>query len=63
MTTQTNIPRVKRRKDPVRTPLWRRLTALVSLSSIVIIVAVVLALLIGGSILLALVFLERAASG
>ena len=45
----------------VRVPLWRRLTAVVSLSSLVIIVGVLFAAIAGTSILLALMFLERAA--
>ncbi len=45
----------------VRVPLWRRLTALISLSSLVIIVGVLVAAITGTSILLLLMFLERAA--
>lgn len=46
----------------VRVPLWRRLTALISLSSLVVIVGVLVAAITGSSILLLLMFLERAAS-
>ena len=53
-TTQTNIPRVK-------TPIWRRLTALVSLGSIVIIMGCALAALLGASAMFVLFVLERAA--
>ncbi len=45
----------------VRVPLWRRLTALISLSSLVVIVGVLVAAITGSSILLLLMFLERAA--
>ncbi len=45
----------------VRVPLWRRCTALISLSSLVVIVGVVVAAITGTSILLLLMFLERAA--
>lgn len=46
----------------VRVPLWRRLTALISLSSLVVIVGVLVAAITGSSLLLLLMFLERAAS-
>ena len=53
--------RTPARAARVRVPLWRRLTALVSLSSLVIIVGVLVAAITGTSILLLLLFLERAA--
>ena len=46
----------------VRTPLWRRLTALISLSSIVVIAGAIVAAVVGVSILLLLMILERAAN-
>lgn len=45
----------------VRTPWWRRLTALVSLGSLVVIAGITLAAVAGASALLLLMFLERAA--
>lgn len=53
-TTKTKLPRV-------RTPIWRRLTALLSLGSIVIIMGFALAAILGAGALLALFILERAA--
>ncbi|MGH1503976.1 MAG: hypothetical protein ACRBI6_10505 [Acidimicrobiales bacterium] len=61
------LPREKERRAlgirRVRTPLWRRLTALISLGSLVVIVGVILAAFIGASAMLTLVLLERAAAG
>lgn len=45
--------------DP-RIPLWRRITALLSLSSLVVVIGVVMAVAIGTTALLALFLLERA---
>ncbi len=45
----------------VRTPLWRRLTALISLGSLVVIVGIILAVALGLGFLLTLLLLERAA--
>ncbi len=45
----------------VRTPLWRRLTALISLGSLVVIVGIILAVALGVAFLLTLLLLERAA--
>ena len=53
-TTETKLPKV-------RTPIWRRLTALMSLGSIVIILGFALAAILGASALFALFILERAA--
>ena len=53
-TTKTKLPRV-------RTPIWRRLTALLSLGSIVIIMGFALAAILGAGALFALFILERAA--
>ena len=47
----------------VRTPLWRRITALFTLSSLVIILGLALAFAIGTLALLAFFILERAISG
>ena len=45
----------------VRTPWWRRLTALISLGSLVIIAGITIAAMLGISALLLLMLLERAA--
>jgi hypothetical protein len=45
--------------DP-RIPLWRRITALLSLGSLVVVVGVVMAAAVGATALLALFVLERA---
>lgn len=44
-----------------RTPWWRRLAALVSLGSLVVIIGVALAVTLGVGFLLTLLLLERAA--
>ena len=51
----------KRQLPRVRTPLWRRLTALISLGSLVVIIGIILAVALAVAFLLALLFLERAA--
>ncbi|MEZ5342742.1 MAG: hypothetical protein R2706_15240 [Acidimicrobiales bacterium] len=51
---QTEVPRVQ-------TPIWRRLTALVSLGSLVVVLGFAIAALLGASALIALFILERAA--
>jgi hypothetical protein len=56
MTTQVN-PSLRR----VRTPWWRRLTALISLGSLVIISGITIAAVLATSAMLLLMFLERAA--
>lgn len=49
--------------DGGRIPLWRRLTALFTLSSLVIVIGVVVAVTIGALALLSLFVLERAIAG
>jgi hypothetical protein len=44
-------------------PLWRRITALFTLSSLVILIGVLVAAIIGATALLALFVLERAIAG
>ncbi len=70
MTTQPSLSDIKPPEDAapieierVRTPLWRRLTALISLGSLVVIIGVLVAVILGVSALLVLVLLERAAAG
>ncbi|MDH3684117.1 MAG: hypothetical protein OEV40_29710 [Acidimicrobiia bacterium] len=46
-----------------RTSLWRRLTALFSLGSLVVLIGVLLAVIIGASALLLLFVLDRAIAG
>jgi len=46
-----------------RIPIWRRLTALASLSSLVVLIGVILAAIIASSALLALFVLDRAIAG
>lgn len=48
--------------DP-RRPIWRRVTALFSLGSIVALIGVIVATVIGASALLALFVLDRAIAG
>lgn len=45
----------------VRIPLWRRLTALISLGSLVVILGAALAALLGAGALITLLIIERAA--
>ena len=47
----------------VRTPLWRRLLATISLGSLVIIIGIAVAALTGVAALVVLMLLERAAGG
>ena len=49
--------------DGAHIPLWRRVTALLMLASLVIVVAVVLAAAFAATALLALFVLERAIAG
>ncbi len=49
--------------DDAHIPLWRRITALLMLASLVILIAVVLAATFAATALLALFVLERAISG
>ncbi len=62
---ETLASRLAGRRKPshqrVRTPWWRRLTALISLASLVVIAGITLAAVAGASALLLLMFLERAA--
>lgn len=51
----------KQQLPRVRTPLWRRLTALISLGSLVVIIGVIVAVALGVAFLLTLLLLERAA--
>ncbi len=53
--------RAWRKRPSVRTPIWKRLTSLISLGSIVIIVGILIAALLGVLALLMLVILESAA--
>lgn len=46
-----------------RTPLWRRVTAMFTLGSLVVLTGVALALVIGSAALLMLFVLERAIAG
>lgn len=46
-----------------RTPLWRRVTALFTLGSLVVLTGIALALVIGSAALLMLFVLERAIAG
>ena len=46
-----------------RIPLWRRITALFSLSALVVVVGVVLAAVIGLAVLLMLFVVDRAITG
>ena len=55
-TTQTSNPSMA----TVRTPLWRRLTALFTLSSLVVVAGLILALVITLAILMVLYLLEQA---
>lgn len=63
--TESLSQRLASRRTPshqrVRTPWWRRLTALISLGSLVIIAGITLAAVAGVSALLLLMILERAA--
>lgn len=52
-----------RNRTEVRTPLWRRVTALFSLGSIVVMTGIGLAVVIGATALLMLFVLERAIAG
>lgn len=53
-----------RQPDPafprVRTPIWRRITALVSLGSVVLLAGVGIAAVIGAAIMTAIMLVERA---
>ncbi len=53
-----------RQADPafpdVRTPIWRRITALVSLGSVVVLAGVGLAAVVGMAIIAAVILVERA---
>ena len=49
--------------DDPHTPLWRRITALFSLGSLVVVIGVLLAAVIGATALLMLFVLERAIAG
>ncbi|MEZ5376277.1 MAG: hypothetical protein R2733_07140 [Acidimicrobiales bacterium] len=61
-TSSASAPDSRKRQIPrVRTPLWRRLTALISLGSLVVIIGVILAVALGLAFLLTLLLLERAA--
>lgn len=53
--------RAWRKRPTVRTPIWKRITSLISLGSIVVIVGVSIAALLGILALLLLVVLESAA--
>ncbi len=44
----------------MRTPLWRRITSLISLGSLVVIVGVALAAVVGATALMMFVLLEQA---
>jgi hypothetical protein len=46
-----------------RIPLWRRITALFSLSALVVVIGILLAAVIGVSVLLMLFLVERAIAG
>jgi hypothetical protein len=46
-----------------RIPLWRRVTALFSLSALVVVVGILLAAVIGTAVLLMLFLVERAIAG
>lgn len=50
-------------RDDAHIPLWRRVTALLMLASLVILIAVVLAAAFAATALLALFVLERAIAG
>ena len=50
-------------QDQPRTPWWKRITALFSLASLVVVVGVFLAAVIGVTALLMLFILERAIAG
>jgi len=50
-------------RDDAHIPLWRRITALLMLASLVILIAVVLAATFAATALLALFVLERAIAG
>ena len=60
--TTTVADRSGTRVVSVRTPWWRRITALVSLGSLVVIAGVLLAAFMAVGVLLLLMFLERAAN-
>jgi hypothetical protein len=49
--------------DDAHIPVWRRITALFTLSSVVILIGVVVAAIVAASALLALFALERAIAG
>jgi hypothetical protein len=49
--------------DDTHTPLWRRITALFSLGSLVVVLGVLLAAVIGATVLLMLFVLDRAIAG
>ncbi len=60
--SSASASRSKKQAIPrVRTPLWRRLTALISLGSLVVIIGIILAVALGLAFLLSLLLLERAA--
>ncbi|MDH4365838.1 MAG: hypothetical protein OEY41_06095 [Acidimicrobiia bacterium] len=52
-----------RTRDDAHIPLWRRITALLMLASLVILIGVVLATAFAATALLALFVLERAIAG
>ncbi len=53
-----DMPEVKIRRS--RTPLWRRITSVVSLGSLVVIVGVAIAAVVGATALMMFVLLEQA---
>ena len=50
-------------QDDAHTPLWRRVTALFTLGSLVVIIGAIVAVMIASAALLALFILERAIAG
>lgn len=53
----------RRSVNDARIPVWRRITALFTLGSLVVVIGVVLAFIIGATALLMLFVLERAIAG
>ncbi len=59
----TLTPARRGSQDDAHTPLWRRVTALFTLGSLVVVIGVFVAVVIASTALLALFVLERAIAG
>jgi Co/Zn/Cd efflux system component len=56
-------PATRGSRDDAHTPLWRRITALFTLGSLVVLISAIVAVIIASTALLALFVLERAIAG